>query len=63
MPMRSVQKPYTITLKRTIEIEMTHYATSGAKARKWADEYGMDDLQHEGEIMSDICKIASVRPR
>ena len=63
MPMRSVQKPYTVTLKRTIEIEMTRHGTSVADVRDGLSGWDMDDLQHEGNIVSDECKIASVRPR
>ena len=53
---------FKITVRRVIESEVFHDAETLSKARKWARDYGLDDLQHEGCIISDIPRIASVKP-
>ncbi len=53
---------FKITVRRVIESEVFTYADNIAQARKWARDYGLDDLQHEGQIVSDIPRIANVKP-
>ncbi len=59
--MTKTMQPYAITLKRTVEIVLIRNAYSTKDCREWVAMQDMDNLQHEGEIASDACKLASVR--